>query len=395
LPASKSRRKLVLAFARPRKVATLMNFVQPTDRPFLSNDQIDLLKQTSLLQFRPEEQATFIEICQRTWLDPFTGQIHATKRGKKEYVSGEEVWIQTLVPVVSYEGLIYVADRTGQYDGNEIAWAADEVGEDGEPIWRKAWLPLRGYPALARAIVYHKQHKYPEVAVAEWGAYAAYKRDGQTLQDFWRRMPDLMLSKCALALALRRAFPNQLGALYIPEELGAETESKQPTAAAPAETFKNATNVVPIRTTPPTEEEKALRQEAKTIPPRQQENPVPPREQPPEPPAGETTPTTPPVATAQSPESPATLAETEAATESEDPPIPDDPDWWKEHVIMGIRDERFKKKTVSSFSTTTLLQLKRSWLSQVRPRWAEASKIQKLDAFALEAAISAQGLDSP
>jgi hypothetical protein len=238
---------------------------------------------------------------------------------------------------------------------------------------------MRGYPALARAIVYHKQHRYPEVAVAEWNAYAAFRRDGKTLQDFWQRMPDLMLSKCALALALRRAFPNQLGAIYTVEELDRTNAEAAAAPSVPTPSIPNASNVVPIRTKAPDEEEKKLREEAKKIPPRQ------------EPAAAQSSLTqqdgsqAPP--SAPSPAVPAAAEETEAA--SPEPVTQPDPEWWREHIITGIKDDRFKGRKVSDLSQVELFKLERAWLAKVLPRWEEANEDQKMDAGALKAALAA------
>jgi hypothetical protein len=68
----------------------------------------------------------------------------------------------------------------------------------------------------------------PFTASARWDQY--YPGDEQGFM--WRKMPHLMLGKCAEALALRKAFPAELSGLYIKEEMDqADAEQAAPYAA--------------------------------------------------------------------------------------------------------------------------------------------------------------------
>jgi len=62
---------------------TQPQYYPATSLPFLSEEEIALLKRTVLSKFPEDEQMTFIRICERTKLDPFSKQIHATKRYTK------------------------------------------------------------------------------------------------------------------------------------------------------------------------------------------------------------------------------------------------------------------------------------------------------------------------
>jgi hypothetical protein len=53
----------------------------------------------------------------------------------------------------------------------------------------------------------------PLYGVARFASYA------QTTPT-WNKMPDVMLAKCAEALALRKAFPHDLSGIYVAEEMG-------------------------------------------------------------------------------------------------------------------------------------------------------------------------------
>ena len=144
-----------------------------------------------------EELELFIEYCKRTKLDPFARQIYAID------VQGK-LSIQT-----SIDGFRVIAQRTGEYRGQEVFWC----GEDG--IWKDVWLENKE-PAASKVLVYRKGYDRPISGIALWKEYNRKIKGKYTM---WDKMPAVMLAKCAESLALRKAFPNELSGIYTSEEM--------------------------------------------------------------------------------------------------------------------------------------------------------------------------------
>lgn len=177
------------------------------DQDFWSNQQLAALKQLGLNNASNGDLAVFFHQAQKTGLDPFARQIYMIERGGR-------YGIQT-----SVDGLRIVAQRSGEYAGQAGPFWC---GEDG--VWKDVWIG-KTPPYAAKVGVYRKGFAEPLYAVAKWDSYAL-------ASPVWKKMPDLMLAKCAESLALRKAFPNDLSGLYTDEEMS-QADSGQDSTVKP------------------------------------------------------------------------------------------------------------------------------------------------------------------
>ena len=139
------------------------------------------------------ELQLFAMVAHRTGLDPFAREIHAVKRqGKVTFQTG-------------IDGFRAKAEQSGEYDHQD------------EPVfgeWIEKPFP---HPETATVTIYRWRgdRLVAQSATVRWDSY--YPGDQQGFQ--WKRMPDVMLSKCAEAQAFRKLFPRRFSGVYEPAEM--------------------------------------------------------------------------------------------------------------------------------------------------------------------------------
>ena len=178
------------------------------DQTGFTDQQIAALRQIGLGANTQADVEVFFHQAKRSGLDPFRREIYMITRKTK---TGPKATIQTGI-----DGFYKIADRVTRATGG--TWGIPETlwcGPNGQ--WRDVWLEETP-PAAAKVTVERNGSRFTTVATsAEYNAGS----------PMWQKMPARMIAKCAEALAIRRAFPDDLSGLYTSEEM-AQADSPAP-----------------------------------------------------------------------------------------------------------------------------------------------------------------------
>ncbi len=167
--------------------------------------QVELIKRNIFIGATDDELRLFFYECARRGTHPMDRLIFPVVRIDKD--GNRRVTFQTGI-----DYLRAAAEETARYVGQKSVQLGPIVkhkGDDGD-IEAPEW---------AEVVVLRKDPETGEVNEIPFRAHWKEFYPGEKLGFMWRKMPNLMLAKCAEAGALRKGFPRKLGGLYINEEM--------------------------------------------------------------------------------------------------------------------------------------------------------------------------------
>jgi phage recombination protein Bet len=186
--------------------------------PALQPRQVTLVKQTIAKDCNNDEFDLFIEAARSYGLDPFRKQIIPLVFNKSNDKKRQ------MAIVVTRDGLRIMAQRCGNY--RPATKPAEYVIDEN----LKSPINPLGI-VCARVTLWQRDDRsgdwYEVAGEAYWDEFAATKQvweggrptDKQDLDGNWKRMPRVMIAKCAEAQALRAGWPDQFSGVYVEEEM--------------------------------------------------------------------------------------------------------------------------------------------------------------------------------
>ena len=209
-----------------------------------TSSQLALIRQTVAKDTTVDEFNMFVEICKRQNLDPFRRQIYALVFNKDKPTKRQVAF------VTGIDGYRAMAKRTGTYrpsDEDAIFDVSEEAScPDSNPagivscthkVYQfgpdKKWYPIVATVKWAEFAPIYEEKEF--VTVLDDDGNAVLQTEGNyagrpkkelrptgkvTLtKENWRKMPFVMIAKCAEAQALRKGWPEEMGGFYVAEEM--------------------------------------------------------------------------------------------------------------------------------------------------------------------------------
>ena len=199
--------------------------------------QLALIRKTVAADCNDMEFDLFVTVARNAGLDPFRRQISALVFNKNKPDK------RRMSIITGIDGLRAIAARSARYRPDE-----DEPAFTADPSLKGETNPVGLEKAVVRVYIRDDRGDTwrPVAGVAYWDEFAPLSEEwtegddgkrrpsGKMVLDTkgqWGRMPRVMLAKCAEAQALRKAFPEDLSALYE----GAELDQAKASDLTPSE----------------------------------------------------------------------------------------------------------------------------------------------------------------
>ncbi len=159
-----------------------------------------------------QEVGMFLKLCEGQKLNPFLREAHLVKYGN-----------QAATMIVGKDAFTKRAEANDNYKGTKSGVIV--VNLNNEIQEREGTFYLKGREELVGgwARVSFKNDKEDVYNTVSLDEYMGRKKDGSAT-SMWSTKPATMIRKVALVQALRDAFPNALGQMYVAEEMNIQEE---------------------------------------------------------------------------------------------------------------------------------------------------------------------------
>jgi phage recombination protein Bet len=196
------------------------------DQSYWTERQAASLRALGIKDASVGDMTVFMHYCLRTGLDPFARQVYMIKRRTWDSDLREYVDRQTIQTGI--DGFRVIRDRAARRDAVSVEFE-DTIWYDADGHGTTEWL-TSDLPVACRVVLLKDGYRFP--AFLRTASYVATNAKDEPVAQ-WKSQGEHMIEKCCEAFASRRAFPQDLGGLYIEEEMQHEQPPVLPARKAP------------------------------------------------------------------------------------------------------------------------------------------------------------------
>lgn len=166
---------------------------------------------TSLYPGAAENSIAMVwDYCKARKLDPLKKVVHIVPMSVK--VGNDYVTRDVIMPGIAE--LRTTASRTGSYAGQDLPVYGEEIDFLGVKAPLKCSVTVYRIVQGVRVGFTHEERFSEAVGIKK-----GWNGAKDSVNTMWTKRPYAQLAKCAEAGALRKAFPEELGSTYVPEEM--------------------------------------------------------------------------------------------------------------------------------------------------------------------------------